>query len=136
MKIGFTVAIYFALLLGNNAIADTLSGTITFLKKPPLAGLLYTQETNAPNKSDSLDQNNRKFTKDILVMSSGAEIEFNNSDKVDHNIYANDPTTNAKFDVGLMPTGRQVKQSFTWPVGSMIRIGWALLISSKGGQLY
>ncbi|PCJ16527.1 MAG: hypothetical protein COB04_10665 [Gammaproteobacteria bacterium] len=111
------------LFVSHSAVADTVSGTIEFLKKPPLAGLLYLVGGKQAANSDQLDQKDKKFTKDILVRSAGGEIVFNNSDSVDHNIFANDTKTNAKFDVGLMATGNQIKKTFDWPIGSMIRIG-------------
>ncbi|MBV1880175.1 MAG: hypothetical protein KUG82_00990 [Pseudomonadales bacterium] len=117
------VFIILVTLITSTAAADTINGTIKFLRKPPLAGLFYVDGITGNKRNAELDQKNRKFTKDILVLSSDGEIVFSNSDDVDHNIYANDAKTRSRFDVGLMVTGIQVKKTFNWPEKSMIRIG-------------
>ncbi|PCI45619.1 MAG: hypothetical protein COB51_08655 [Moraxellaceae bacterium] len=123
MQQGLVACTFISILLAPLAFADTVTGSISFLKRPPLAGLLYVKGGAEVMTHDQLDQKDKKFTKDILVRSTKGEIVFNNSDAVDHNIFANDTKTNSKFDVGLMPTGNQIKKTFDWPADSLIRIG-------------
>ena len=123
MRHGLVACTFISILLAPLTFADTVTGSISFLKKPPLAGLLYINGGSGLATHDQLDQKDKKFTKDILVRSKQGEIVFDNSDSVDHNIFTNDTKINSKFDVGLMSTGNQIKKVFDWPAGSFVRIG-------------
>ncbi|AWB67987.1 hypothetical protein C2869_16840 [Saccharobesus litoralis] len=106
-----------------SAMAGTLTLTLTFDKRPPYAGLAYLNDggnfSNAP-----IDQTNKAFISNAYIVTPNSKVDFVNSDDIDHNIYANSPTHNVKFDLGLL----QPKQSITlsnsdWPTDAVIRIG-------------
>jgi len=114
----------FSLCVFSSAGAETLKGEITFLKKPPYAGILYVlDEEKKVSAVASVDQKDREFTKRIVPTSKGLVVTFNNSDSVDHNIFAQDKATGAKFDIGLMPPGNTSTVDVNWEENSLIRIG-------------
>ncbi|QPB83342.1 hypothetical protein CWC22_010205 [Pseudoalteromonas rubra] len=105
-----------------NAQAATLTGELTFVKKPPFAGILYAKNGAGP-KAAELDQANKVFDKKVVVVGKNGEITFKNSDEFQHNIFANDPNSGVKFDVGLMNQGQTTKVSADWSENTLTRIG-------------
>ncbi len=109
---------------GGMAWADVLSGEFIFIKSVPKGALLYfdtTTKTSVPIES-IVDQQNKEFSQQIVVGSQGSVITFQNSDTINHNIYANDQEHKVNFDVGLAPPGSSFQQSVTWKHGTAIRI--------------
>ncbi len=103
--------------------ADTITGEITFLKRPPLSGVLYVVGSHSDTVQGSLDQKDKAFTSDVTVVTPGGDIGFKNSDAVDHNIFANDFDSNVKFDIGLMPPASESSVVAQWDAGALIRVG-------------
>ena len=103
-------------------LSATLTGNITFVKKPPFTGVLYANGGSGPSSAE-LDQSNKVFDKKLLVVGEGGNLKFKNSDSFQHNIFANDPNTNVKFDVGLMEQGQTKEIKADWKSGSVTRIG-------------
>ncbi len=116
----------FALLVSvsGTAYSATLSGEITFLKRPPYAGIVYVLGGGTEvSEKPLVDQKDKVFTKRVIPSSKGQTITFNNTDDVDHNIFAQDKKTGAKFDLGLMPPGNTSTVEANWPEHSLVRIG-------------
>lgn len=111
-----------SLCLPVSAFAATLSGNLVFDKKAPYTGVLYANGGKGP-ASAQLDQSNKVFDKNVLVVGAGGKITFKNSDNFQHNIFANDPNTNVKFDVGLMEQGQSKEINANWQENTMTRIG-------------
>ncbi len=105
------------------SLADTLKGKIQFTSKPPLAALVYIPSSKPSEHPMEIDQLDKAFTKKMLVVSPGEDINFKNSDTVNHNIFVNDLKYGAKFDVGLMPPGENKKIPVNWAENSIIRVG-------------
>ena len=105
----FCCLFYFIFALGQLAFADTLEGTFTFTKRAPKVALIYFPEDQSlsADVETVVDQKGQKFTKQILVTTQGVQASFQNSDTVNHNIFTDDKKAGVKFDVGLMPPGRQ-----------------------------
>lgn len=110
------------LLLSFPAVASTLVGTLVFEKKAPYTGVIYAEGGQGPASAE-LDQKNKVFDKKLLVVGSGGELTFNNSDDFQHNIFANDPNSGVKFDVGLMEKGQQKQVTANWAENTVTRIG-------------
>lgn len=102
--------------------ASTLVGTLVFEKKAPYAGVIFAEGGKGPAAVE-LDQKNKVFDKKLLVVGSGGELTFNNSDDFQHNIFANDPNSGVKFDVGLMEQGQQKQITANWAENTVTRIG-------------
>jgi plastocyanin len=105
-----------------NAQAATLTGELSFVKKPPFVGILYAKGGEGP-KAAELDQANKVFDKKVVIVGQNGEITFKNSDEFQHNIFANDPNSGVKFDVGLMNQGQTTKVTANWSENTLTRIG-------------
>lgn len=117
------MGIVFSTLVLTSAIADTVTGKITFVKKPPYAGALYVKESATGVSAATLDQSNKVFNQKIFAVSNGGKIQFKNSDEFQHNIFANDPNSGVQFDVGLMNPGANLDLDVKWQENSLTRIG-------------
>ncbi|MDC3332683.1 hypothetical protein OAV62_00415 [bacterium] len=102
--------------------SSTISGEITFLKKPPKFAVVYVDDGGklAPQ---SLNQKNKAFTNDVVLSSTGSSVTLLNQDEVEHNIYSNDSSSGVEFDVGLMPPGSKQSLSVDWEKDSLVRVG-------------
>lgn len=109
--------------LHNVSLADSATLEITFLKKPPRTGIFYAVENKASGKHAHVDQIEKKFTADINVVDSAGELIFENSDKVDHNIYINDTRNQIQFDTGLMVPEQTINIPVTWKNDTLVRLG-------------
>jgi len=105
------------------AVADTINGTLTFDKKAAFVGLFYANEVTQGPSAASVDQKGKLFTDKLAVVGKGGNVEFNNSDDFQHNIFANDPNTNVKFDVGLMEPGQTSNVDVDWSENTLTRVG-------------
>ncbi len=103
---------YLIIAIGPAALADTLEGQFTFAKRAPKVALIYFPEDTglSTDMETIVDQKDQQFTKRLLVTTKGVQATFQNSDKVNHNIFTDDKKAGVKFDVGLMPPGGHVKQ--------------------------
>ncbi|KZN61665.1 hypothetical protein [Pseudoalteromonas luteoviolacea] len=102
--------------------AATLTGELEFVKRPSFVGVVYAKGGVGPQKAE-LDQSNKVFDKKAVVIGPKGEITFKNSDEFQHNIFANDPNSGVKFDVGLMNQGQTTKVSADWSENTLTRIG-------------
>lgn len=109
--------------LSTCALAEQLTGTLIFDKKAPFVGLLYANEKSKGPKQADVDQKDKQFTKKIAIIGPGGKLEFTNSDSFQHNIFANDPSTGVKFDVGLMETGQTANIAVDWTENTLTRVG-------------
>lgn len=107
----------------SNTIAESIHGSITFIKKPPLVGIAYIPFENENVPIVEIDQLDKQFTSKMAVIKSGEYITFKNSDIVEHNVYANDFKQSAKFDVGLMPPNGEKKVLIDWKEDIIVRVG-------------
>lgn len=105
------------------AIAQSISGTITFIKKPPMVGIAYIPSTTSNTIPAEIDQLDKQFTTKMAVIKPGDSVTFKNSDNVEHNVFANDVKESAKFDVGLMPPGGEKQIRVDWKENSIVRVG-------------
>ncbi len=114
-----------ALSLSAGTMADTISGKITFVKRPPLGGVLYVKSANGSvnNIDASIDQIDKKFTAKVVVGTPNSTAIFNNSDANDHNIFVNDLDSNVSFDVGLIPSGSKATLPIDWKSETLVRMG-------------
>ncbi|PCJ44997.1 MAG: hypothetical protein COA99_06005 [Moraxellaceae bacterium] len=108
--------------------ADTVKGEIIFDKKASFSGVVYmtgkeTKTSPSPSNQSFVDQKDKRFTKKMVVTHTGSTIMFKNSDAIDHNIFANDPGTGIKFDVGLMSPAQEKSITFDWEENSLVRFG-------------
>jgi len=117
------VSLFLVLVSPCSTQAGELKGTISFEGRPPFAALLYAVNGQQSQASALIDQKDREFTQRMVVSGVGREIAFQNSDDVDHNIYANDIKNKASFDVGLMPPGSSSKVTADWNENVLVRIG-------------
>jgi plastocyanin len=104
------------------ALSATLTGTLEFVKKPSFVGIIYAEGGVGPATAQ-LDQSNKVFDKKMIVVGNNGEITFKNSDSFQHNIFANDPKTGVKFDVGLMNEGQNSNVTVNWADNTLTRIG-------------
>jgi len=116
------VFILLALLMPISSFAATLSGSLTFAKKAPFTGVLFANGGEGPS-SAHLDQTNKVFDSNLLVVAPGGKITFQNSDDFQHNVFANDSKTDVKFDVGLMEQGQTTEVEVAWKENTITRIG-------------
>ncbi len=103
----------------------TLSGQFSFLRKPSRVALIYFSEDKGLKQGLTIDQKGKQFLSQIAVGSPGVVITFKNSDKIDHNIYADDKRLGIKFDLGLMRAGSNFSgtQPISWEAGEVVKIG-------------
>jgi plastocyanin len=110
--------------LALTASAGGLSGEFKFNKKAPSVALVYfSEDHSAKGAGPTVDQKDKQFTAKMMVGTSGSKIRFNNSDSVDHNIYANDSKAGVNFDAGLLPPGQTSQAEVTWKEEEVIKIG-------------
>ncbi|WP_199611672.1 cupredoxin domain-containing protein [Flocculibacter collagenilyticus] len=121
-KVALITSTLFAVSMSATVNAATLTGTLEFTKKPAFTGLLYAKGGSGP-KSDVMDQSNKVFDKKMLVVGPNGKINFKNSDTFQHNIFANDPKNNVKFDIGLMEPGQANIVKVDWQENTVTRIG-------------
>ncbi len=103
--------------------SDTIRAELEFIKRPPFSGVIYVVDDKNTISSITVDQKDHQFARKLQVGATGQKISFNNSDDVDHNIFANDMKNGASFDVGLMPPGSTAELEMSWKQDSLVRIG-------------
>lgn len=104
-------------------LAKNISGTISFIKKPPMVGIAYIPSEASNSLKAEIDQLDKQFTAKMVVAKPGDSVTFKNSDNVDHNVFANDIKQSAKFDVGLMYPGGEKQVLVNWQENSIVRVG-------------
>ncbi|WDE13978.1 hypothetical protein [Thalassomonas haliotis] len=122
----FTNKLFISLLplaFAGSALADTVTAELEFTKRPPFAGLIYLVDNKSTSSQVTIDQKDKQFTRKLQVGSSGQQIQFNNSDSVEHNIFTNETKHSANFDVGLMQPGASSQVALNWQENSIVRIG-------------
>lgn len=122
-----SAAVFCLLAASQCSWADTITGKLTFVKKASFAGVVYVNGGEGSNSSvidgASVDQLEKKFTKKIVVSSTGGTINFRNSDNIDHNIFSNDSDSGVKFDVGLMTPAGEKEVEVSWGNNQLVRYG-------------
>ncbi|WP_344796644.1 hypothetical protein [Litoribacillus peritrichatus] len=103
--------------------ADEIYGTFNFTRLPPHAAVVYIPDQNAPERIAHVDQKNIEFTKTLDVGTAGTKVIFSNSDQHIHNLFASNYKSDTKFDVGLIPPGKEVQIPVTWPEDTLLRVG-------------
>lgn len=112
--------------ISQTSLAGTVKGEITFHKKASFAGVVYMQtetQTDGTGIIGEIDQLAKAFTKKIVVSGKDSLLRFQNSDSIDHNIFANDASTDVKFDVGLMSPAAEKTINASWSEDTLVRIG-------------
>lgn len=117
------LAVTLAILIVNPVLADTVKGTLNFIKKPAKAGVVYEIKSSFNKVTGTINQENKEFIELIGVASHQGELKMNNNDKFEHNIFANDLQQDIKFDIGLMPPGTSQNIVADWKPNSIVRIG-------------
>lgn len=112
--------------------ADTITGKITFVKRPPFTGILYVVDGGKASQSPTIDQKDKAFTTAIAVGHPGDTITFSNSDSFEHNIYASDKKQKVKFDVGLMSPNNKTEMQMDWNNNTLVRIGCKIHPKMRG----
>ncbi len=67
----------------------------------------------APSEPVIIDQLNLRFVPHVLVILSGTEVSFSNSDEIRHNVFT--PGNLDKFNLGTYPTGMVISRVFGTP---------------------
>ena len=109
-----------------NAQTDLITGELSFDGTPPAAAVLYVRDPDGAINQLQIDQKDRQFSQFMKAGSTGAVITVLNSDTARHNLYANSYTTGTRFDVGLIPPGKSVTLTLSWPEDSIVRVGCAI----------
>ncbi len=113
-------------LLPALANADLIVGELRFDGQAPMAAVVYVRTPEASNEVLQIDQRNRQFSSFMTAANTGNTVLFQNSDNARHNLYANSFSTGTRFDVGLIPPGKNVSIPVTWPEDSMVRVGCSI----------
>ncbi len=100
----------------NTVFADTVQGVFKFNKRAPSIALVYFSEGTGSNSNMGtiVDQKDKKFLEKMYVATNNSVLLFKNSDKINHNIFAHDKRSGAKFDVGLMKPGGSIGIKIDW----------------------
>ncbi|MBB3048688.1 plastocyanin [Litorivivens lipolytica] len=109
--------------LSPSVLAADYTVRLQFEKRPPKTALLYVPGDLGEQSQAVVDQVDKSFTESLVVAAPGQAVVFKNSDEVDHNIFANDMKSGARFDVGLMPPGGEKNIPVDWKADSLVRIG-------------
>lgn len=122
-----TLSIGLGLLLISTMVqADLIVGELEFESLPPTAAVIYLREPEAHTTELQVDQVDRQFIPFMSIGSNDAKITFHNSDSARHNLYANSFSTGVRFDVGLIPPGKDVFLNVSWPEDTIVRVGCAI----------
>ena len=84
---------------------------------------MKTTKALTPGDAIVIDQVDKVFTTKLVVGTKGSNIDFKNSDTIDHNIYANDLNAKVDFDIGLVEPGGSSILPMDWDSGKIVRIG-------------
>lgn len=103
-------------------LGSTLKGSLAFSKRAPNVALIYFSEDQSLKQDAVIDQKNTSFTVPLAVGSKGSNAVFNNSDSINHNIFANDKEVKVNFDIGLAAPGSVFQNEITWDSGQMVKI--------------
>lgn len=124
MRILPSIVIIFAtsLLFPIFAFSTTITGEFTFNKKAPKSALIYVVGDTSLNQPAIIDQKNNQFVQPIVVGKKGTNVQFVNSDTINHNVFANDKKKNVNFDIGLALPGSSFEETITWEEGELVRI--------------
>ena len=133
--IGLTLCWY------HRAHADVLQGEFIFRGKTPEVALVYFSEDNSLSAATEviLDQKDKEFIQKLIVGTKGSKVVFQNSDTINHNIFADDKSADVKFDVGLISSGGSTPHEIDWE-DKVVRCGckihpkmrsWIASISSR-----
>ncbi len=87
--------------------AESVTGVAVYLL--PVDEATIAKINELPVAFEMLNQKNKQFIPQLLVVQKGAEVRFGNADPWFHNVYSNDP----KFDLGRYPRGFWKKQVYT-----------------------
>ncbi|MDT8448416.1 MAG: hypothetical protein RRB13_16105 [bacterium] len=127
------------------ASAWELSGLMEFSTRPPTGMVVYLPEDQGRQGEQLLDQKNKAFLPEFLLIPPGAQMKIKNSDEVDHNVYANDREAKVQFDIGLRPPGSTVSVPVDWNEGTLVKLScsihpnmraWVLPVSSRYAQAF
>ncbi len=105
--------------------AGEISGTFVFESRKPFVALVYLADDKSGAKEicGPLDQKNKEFSSRLIIGREGSEINFKNSDEMNHNIFANDTRKGIQFDVGLLSPGSESNATINWEEGHVVRVG-------------
>lgn len=105
--------LFLAMLVSNVVYAGDITGEITVLNKSgkkPLKSfvnaVVYLEglETSTPAEPAVMNQTKKRFKPRLLAVVKGQEIQFLNSDRVQHNVFS--PNEEEPFDLGRYPKGK------------------------------
>jgi hypothetical protein len=115
----------FILITPSHSWAWDLSGSINFKGSAPDSSLIYMPEDKTLTQKDLpiIDQKDKRFTNRLLIAVPGSEFIIKNSDRISHNIFANDKKSGVKFDIGLAKPGVVLKKPISWEKGKIVKIG-------------
>lgn len=103
--------------------ADTITVDLYFDRLIPFTGILYVPTKSPEPVSTSVDQVGKRFTERISIGSPDGEFTFMNSDSFEHNVFVDEPASNAIFDVGLMQPGEVASMRAEWTPDTLVRMG-------------
>lgn len=128
------------LLCAAPAQAWELAVHLEFAGRAPVSVVAYLPEDDSRDGSRNvLDQKDKTFIPEVVMLRPEDPLVIRNSDEVDHNVYADDRELGVKFDIGLRPPGSSVPVRADWPEGKLVKLScqihprmraWVLPISS------
>lgn len=118
-----TLLLTAAALLPIFSHAAQLKASLSFNKSAPFVAVAYIAGNGANAKTLQVDQLNKKFDRAAYVLEPGQNIQFSNSDNMDHNIFINAPDANAEVDLGLLaPKQTAQAQTQDWKKPAVVRL--------------
>jgi len=89
----------------ENALDYERSHTVVYLEGEPLATL-----ASAPSPTPQMEQQNRRFSPDLIVIPAGSTVSFPNFDPIFHNVFS--LSKPKSFDLGNYPKGQSRMVTF------------------------
>lgn len=111
------------LFLATHAAAATLEAALSFDQSPRVALVWFADDTGNPPAEVVVDQIDKAFTVPLAVGAPGGTVVFRNSDRLEHNVYADEPALATSFDAGLAAPGVATTRQITWKDGEVVRCG-------------
>ena len=112
------------------ALADVVSGKVTFLKRPPFTGVVYIPVEGAPTSTGTvIELIGKKYSKPITVAFPGDKIELTGSKLYEHDIVGSDTHSNQRIDltfdvgVGFRNADNKSYLILDWPENTLVRLG-------------
>ncbi|MGB0372529.1 MAG: hypothetical protein ACPGN3_14440 [Opitutales bacterium] len=115
-----------ALLLCANLAygTNTIKGVFSYTKRAPEASIIYIEsDKEVEPVTIRVNQVNKEFSENIVIAPAGSKITFDNSDTVQHNVFASDSAAGIEFDSKLSDPGNSADMDVNWSDNTFISVG-------------